>query len=76
MDDDIVERLREGALSGDLPLGAAFDWAWVADEIERLRAEVAAFRNAIRTGDGPSCEDVCLVECVGVCGITFEESPC
>ena len=47
-----------------------------ADEIERLRAENAAFRHAIRTGDGPSCENVCLVECVGVCGITFEENPC
>lgn len=44
-------------------------------DIERLRAENAAFRNAIRTGDGPSCEDVCLVECVGVCGITIEEHP-
>lgn len=39
MTDDIANRLREGALSGDLPLGAGFNWDQVAGEIERLRAE-------------------------------------
>lgn len=39
MGEDIVERLRAGALSGDLPLGAAINWSQIADEIERLRAE-------------------------------------
>ena len=39
--DDIVARLRAAARSGDLPLGVAFDCDAVADEIERLRAELA-----------------------------------
>jgi hypothetical protein len=34
---DYVKLLREGALSGDLPLGVAFNWNEIADEIERLR---------------------------------------
>jgi len=41
---DIVERLRQGALSGDLPLGVSFNWNEAADEIERLRAEVGALQ--------------------------------
>ena len=43
---DIVERLRSEAKSGNMPLGQAFDALAVADEIERLRAvlEVAANR--------------------------------
>ena len=44
MADDIVDRLRAGALSGDLPLGAAFNWDQVADEIERLRAPTSSCR--------------------------------
>jgi uncharacterized protein with PhoU and TrkA domain len=43
---DIVKQLREGALSGDLPLGVAFNWSEVADEIERLQEQVALLRHA------------------------------
>lgn len=39
--DDIVERLRAAAHSGDFALGQSFDCMAVADEIERLRAKVA-----------------------------------
>ncbi len=39
----------------------------LAAEVATLRAEVAAFRKAIVEGDGPSCEDVCLRSCIGVC---------
>lgn len=38
MSDDIVERLRAEAKSGNMPLGRSFDALAVADEIERLRA--------------------------------------
>lgn len=41
---DIVKKLREAALSGDLPLGKSFDCASIADEIERLRSENAEMR--------------------------------
>jgi len=44
-------------------------------EIARLVAEVEAFRAAVQSGVGPSCEDVCLVECIGVCGASsYEET--
>ena len=46
MADDIVTRLRAAARTGDLPLGASFDCDGVADEIERLRAEVERLRAA------------------------------
>lgn len=75
---DIVERLRGFSRTpdpreagGELStreirlLVAALD---AADEIERLWAEVVAFRKAITDGVGPFCEDVCLVQCLGVCG--------
>ena len=65
MSEDIVARLRE------LHRHTAGD---AADEIERLRMEVEAFRKAIRTGDGPSCEDVCLKECIGSCGVAAGQS--
>lgn len=42
--DDIVERLRAAAKSGDLALGQSFNCLAVADEIERLRTENAAMR--------------------------------
>ena len=35
---DIVDRLRAAAKSGDLALGQSFDCLAVAEEIERLRA--------------------------------------
>lgn len=38
-------------------------------EVDRQAAEIAAFRQAIKVGDGPSCEDVCQRECIGVCGV-------
>lgn len=41
MSGDIVERLRAEAKSGNMPLGRSFDVLVVANEIERLRAEVA-----------------------------------
>lgn len=40
----------------------------LAQRVEELQTENEAFRQAIRTGDGLSCEDVCLTECIGVCG--------
>lgn len=45
--------------------------ALLVGEINRLRAEVAAYAQAVRDGDGPFCQDVCLVECVGVCGVVL-----
>lgn len=39
-----------------------------ADAIEAQAAEIVAFRRAVLEGTGPSCEDVCLRECIGVCG--------
>lgn len=36
--------------------------------LEELLAEIEAWRKAFHTGDGPNCEDVCLRECLGVCG--------
>lgn len=42
---DLAIRLRSAARSGDLPLGISFDCDAVADEIERLRAELNAEGN-------------------------------
>ena len=49
--DDIVERLRAAAHSGDLALGQSFDCMAVAEEIERLRAAGDALIAAIRNHD-------------------------
>lgn len=59
---------KAGGSTLDLLATQAEDVARLSVEIERLRDEVEAFREAIRTGEGPSCEDVCLRECIGVCG--------
>jgi hypothetical protein len=40
MSEDLVARLEAAALSGDMPLGQAFNAAEIAAEIERLRAEM------------------------------------
>lgn len=47
MSDDIVERLRAEAKSGNMPLGRSFDALAVADEIERLRAAGDALAEAL-----------------------------
>lgn len=46
MADDLVTRLRAAARTGDLPLGSSFDCDAVADEIERLQAEIERLRAA------------------------------
>jgi len=62
------------------------DWRWVVygntadladasvcdllDEIERLRTELERTRQAWVNGDDPMCEDVCVTECKGPCGVT------
>jgi hypothetical protein len=66
--DDVVERLRTWTSFGTNVLFVRDLNAAIA-EIGSLRAERAAFRRAIAEGDGPFCEDVCLRECVGVCGV-------
>ena len=48
MADDIVTRLRAAALSGDMPLGMSIDCAHVADQIERLRADLQEAYDACR----------------------------
>lgn len=47
--DDIVERLRAAAHSGDLALGQSFDCMAVANEIEQLRTEVARLTRLYKT---------------------------
>jgi hypothetical protein len=45
--DVLVVRLRSAALSGDLPLGQAFDCAHVADVIEAQQAEIERMREEL-----------------------------
>jgi len=40
------------------------------DEIERLTAELERTRQAWVNGDDPMCDDVCVIECKGPCGVT------
>lgn len=75
MNADIV-RLRADAnalLTIGVHIAVTSNIVAAADEIDRLRAENEAFRQAIRDGDGPNCEDVCQTECIGVCGVTFDD---
>lgn len=55
MADNIVQRLRRAALSGDMPLGQSFDCAAVADEIERLWLAGDALAEAVAYA-GDSCD--------------------
>lgn len=41
----------------------------LADQLPVMENEIAAWRRAFVEGDGPMCEDVCLRECLGVCGV-------
>lgn len=38
------------------------------DDHARQAQEIEAFREAVREGDGPFCEDVCQRSCIGSCG--------
>jgi hypothetical protein len=66
---DLVEQLRR--VSGGSTVVALVTDA--ADRIEHLERVEQAWREAHRTGDGPSCEDVCLDECLGPCGVSVRE---
>lgn len=61
----VEERFRFDDMSEITP---AAEWIWEELELGAVFAELAAFRKAVRDGVGPSCEDVCLRECLGVCG--------
>ena len=45
------------------------------DRIAELEANLERTRQAWVDGDDPMCEDVCLVECKGPCGVGGEDTP-
>ena len=76
MTDNLTERLREVRHVVSLPPDDGPTTAdlchQAAERIAKLEAELERTRQAWVNGDDPMCDDVCVIECKGPCGVTDE----